>query len=208
MHRKERPLRGIIGLGNVGRKYKNTRHNIGFMTMFALTEAKYSIPVYCPFEGMNHSGFLLKQLCDKKANVTNGNPEDYIIVYDDFNLPLGEIRYRSSGSAGGHNGMQSIITALGTENIPRIKMGIGPRPENVPTTDFVLGDFNESEWSTVKSMIQKVVGFMGLYEVKFNKRLRTHEFFLPDTMTDGEITKHLNGKIIKAKKEDSNDKSS
>lgn len=202
MHRKERPLRGVVGLGNVGAKYKNTRHNIGFMTMFALS-GKYSIPAYCPYEGMNHSGFLLRQLCDKKANITNGSPEDYIIVYDDFNLPLGELRYRSSGSSGGHNGMQSIIDALGTDNIPRIKMGIGPKPEDISTIEFVLGDFKEPEWTAVKTMVDSVVNFMSLYEVKFNKRLRNNEFFLPKAMTDGEITKILNGK-----KEYKNDKSS
>ncbi|RKX21056.1 MAG: aminoacyl-tRNA hydrolase [Candidatus Zixiibacteriota bacterium] len=160
----------IVGLGNIGRKYKNSRHNIGFDVVDCVAEklstkfcirhnlfdvAEINIDNHLvvvlakPTTYMNLSGLAVKALLQEY----NFDISQLLIVVDDFNLPLGKIRIRKSGSDGGHNGLSSIIEELETENFPRLRLGIGPLPENIEVTDFVLGQFKESEKEEVKKII-------------------------------------------------------
>jgi len=150
----------ILGLGNPGKKYAKTRHNIGFMCLDYLA-TKIQIP-FVPGKGdyyilktqflkqdvllvkpttfVNLSGDALAQVCEsfqlEKSQV--------LVVCDDYNLPFGSIRFREKGSAGGHNGLKSVIYNLESEDIPRLRLGIGDSFEDA--IDFVLDDFDSEEY--------------------------------------------------------------
>ena len=151
----------IVGLGNPGRKYQHTRHNVGFDVTEVLSQ-KYDIPIQrlrCkaavgegtirgqrvalaqPQTFMNLSGESVVQL------VNWYKPEDdhLIVVYDDVDLPEGKLRFRPSGSAGTHNGMRNIIYLLGRENFPRVRVGIGRPPEHWDMKDWVLAGYDTKE---------------------------------------------------------------
>lgn len=160
----------IAGLGNPGREYINTRHNIGFETIDAIA-AKYNIDVsekkhkgligkgviegnkvilVKPQTFMNLSGECLREVCD----YYKVDPEsEVIVIYDDITLDVGGIRVRKKGSAGGHNGMKSIIAHLGTEGFMRIRVGIGEKPARMDLADWVLGHFPESDKENLRSGI-------------------------------------------------------
>ncbi|RKX26801.1 MAG: aminoacyl-tRNA hydrolase [Candidatus Zixiibacteriota bacterium] len=164
----------LLGLGNIGRKYNNTRHNIGFDVLdrlvYLLTKKNQTEPVRkkaelydivqvnnfgrqlalaWPRTFMNRSGLAAQELLEK-MNLT---PEQMLVIVDDFNLPLGKLRLRRSGGDGGHNGLESIIEMLGTKNFPRLRLGIGPVPDNVSTIDFVLGRFETEEEASRKEIL-------------------------------------------------------
>lgn len=164
----------IIGLGNPGHKYINTRHNAGFRTVGLLHtlnimnfdgwKAKFNaeisegrignekVVLMMPQTFMNRSGDAVIQ----GVNFWKIAPEDVIFALDDIDLPLGTIRIRREGSAGGHKGLQSALERLGTENIPRVRIGIGtPRAEQVPSEDFVLEKFSGEEMAEIERSIQK-----------------------------------------------------
>ena len=165
-------LKVIVGLGNPGLKYRFTRHNIGFMVIeyFANDlEAKFKrvksynsmmarerfgnqkIILAEPQTYMNLSGIAVKKIVSYYKIPT----QDLLIVYDDFNLQFNQIRIRKKGSSGGHNGMESIIQYLGTEDIPRLRIGIGktyPISE-IEYSDFVLSNFVENEHKRLKKII-------------------------------------------------------
>jgi len=82
---------------------------------------------------------------------------DIIVVYDDISIPLGSLRIRKKGSDGGHNGMKSIINALGTQDIPRMRIGIGPKPFTIGTTDYVLSEFTDDELETIFSVLNRAI---------------------------------------------------
>lgn len=148
----------IAGLGNPGKEYENTRHNVGFMLIDALA-AKYGISVSekkhkaiigkgvidgqkvilaKPQTYMNLSGESLREIVD----YYHLDPEEEVIVIsDDISLDPGQIRIRKKGSAGGHNGLKNIILHLGTEGFSRIKMGVGEKPKQFDLKDWVLGRF-------------------------------------------------------------------
>ncbi|MDD2959309.1 MAG: aminoacyl-tRNA hydrolase [Lachnospiraceae bacterium] len=152
----------IAGLGNPGRKYEKTRHNAGFDTLDILAD-RYRIDVstakfkaLCgtgvidgqkvilvkPQTFMNLSGESLRAVCDfYKIDVE----EELIVIYDDISLAPGQLRIRKKGSAGGHNGMKSIIAQLGTQVFKRIKVGVGEKPQGYDLADYVLGHFSFSE---------------------------------------------------------------
>lgn len=147
----------IIGLGNPGEKYENTRHNVGFMVVDKLGKNWKKGPNYLysdinilgekvklvkPMTYMNLSGEVFKYLPH----------DDIIVVYDDLDLPLGRIRIRKEGSAGGHNGIKSIISYIGKE-FKRIRVGIGPKPENVDAADYVLSNFSPQEFQILQGVI-------------------------------------------------------
>lgn len=158
----------IAGLGNPGREYVNTRHNIGFETIDAIA-AKYNIDVsekkhkgligkgviegnkvilVKPQTFMNLSGECLREVCD----YYKVDPEsEVIVIYDDITLDVGGIRVRKKGSAGGHNGMKSIIAHLGTEGFMRIRVGIGEKPARMDLADWVLGHFPESDKENLRN---------------------------------------------------------
>jgi PTH1 family peptidyl-tRNA hydrolase len=147
----------IVGLGNPGRKYQGTRHNVGYEVLRRLAEktgvgsprtqfqgetvsaevAEEKLLLLCPQTFMNLSGSSVQPARDfyKLEN------DDLLIVCDDFNLPLGKIRLRGAGSAGGQKGLDDIIRRLGTDEVPRLRVGIGPVPEGWDPAGFVLGKF-------------------------------------------------------------------
>ncbi len=158
----------IVGLGNPGRKYSRTRHNIGFLCLEAYA-SKQAIEfkkdkkfigdiaqlshgfLLKPSTYMNRSGDSVKALVDYYKI----DAQDILIIHDDLDLPTGKIRLRYQGGHGGHKGLMSIFTALGTSNIKRIKFGIG-KPEAMDPKDYVLKKFQKSEGDAVIESINKV----------------------------------------------------
>ena len=166
-------MKCIIGLGNIGKEYENTRHNLGFMALDYLCE-KYGISLNkkgkkCiygegiinnnkvsfvkPTTYMNLSGDAVVQI----MNWYKIDTKDILIIYDDVDIPLGEIRYRTKGSGGTHNGMKHIISTIKTEEFARIRIGMENRKEQVPLIDYVLERFNEEELRKIKEEILPVV---------------------------------------------------
>ncbi len=133
----------VFGIGNPGKKYEKTRHNVGFRVIDRLKSQKSkvksqkSVVLIKPRTFVNNSGISAKRVLLKY----NVNPEDFLVVVDDFNLPLGEIRLRKNGSSGGHKGLDSIIEKIGTKAFPRLRIGIGPLIGDA--VEFVLSPFEE-----------------------------------------------------------------
>jgi PTH1 family peptidyl-tRNA hydrolase len=160
----------IAGLGNPGEKYKNTRHNTGFVVVEALASrhsingkfnsrfnaiiGKGSIKgtevlIVQPLTYMNLSGeAVFKILNWYKADIS-----DLLVVFDDVSLDLGKIRFRQEGSAGSHNGIKSIISCCGGQNFARLKVGIGPNPGEHLWTSYVLEKFTAEELEILKKII-------------------------------------------------------
>ncbi|MGG6294455.1 aminoacyl-tRNA hydrolase [Leptolyngbya sp. AN02str] len=166
----------IVGLGNPGQKYDQTRHNIGFVVIDALAKSwQISLAENRKFHGIFGEGFaptrskmrLLKPTTYMNLSgqairaVTDWYklpPESVLIIYDDMDLPLGRMRMRLSGSAGGHNGMKSAIAHLGTQAFPRLRIGIGaPKHPKATaekdTVSHVLGQFSKQEAETVADVV-------------------------------------------------------
>lgn len=164
----------IAGLGNPKKEYDNTRHNIGFALIDALAE-KYRISVLSsrcralvgkgiieghkvilakPLTYMNLSGESIRPLADYyKIDPST----ELIVVSDDVNLPPGQIRIRKKGSAGGHNGLKSVIGQLGSEEFYRIRIGVGEKPKGYDLADYVLGHFSKEEQLLMKEGVDKAV---------------------------------------------------
>ncbi len=154
-------IKAIIGLGNIGRKYEQTRHNVGFdlidilsqeLGSSELSESQYSLirkvdyqdsQIYLvkPTRMMNRSGLAAGELTETMGIAAS----EFLVIVDDFNLPFGSIRIRPRGSSAGHNGLESIIEDLGSEDFPRLRLGIGPIPDETNKTDFVLSKFGPKE---------------------------------------------------------------
>jgi len=153
----------IACLGNPGESYRYTRHNAGFMIGDAIAAYFKFERVGEKFKSIVYSGtinservFLLfpqtfMNLSGEAVRATQLyyklEASDVLIIYDDFDLPLGTLRLREKGSAGTHNGMKSVVECLGTDQLLRLRVGIGPRPENLSISDFVLHSFNKEELS-------------------------------------------------------------
>ncbi|MCH5222157.1 MAG: aminoacyl-tRNA hydrolase [Muribaculaceae bacterium] len=150
----------IVGLGNIGEEYRNTRHNIGFMILDAFAEAsnisfsteRYGdvgrgrvknrqVVLLKPSTFMNLSGNAVRYWKDKEGV----EPENILIVVDDLALPLGALRMKGKGSDAGHNGLKNIAQMLGTESYPRLRFGIGNDFPRGCQVDFVLGNFNAED---------------------------------------------------------------
>lgn len=152
----------IAGLGNPTKQYEKTRHNAGFCVIDCLSE-KYQIPVkQAGFKGLYGSGFIegQKVILLKPQTFMNLSgesiraavdfykidpEEELLVIYDDISLPPGQLRVRGKGSAGGHNGMKNIILHLGGQKFPRVKVGVGEKPEGYDLADYVLGHFSKEE---------------------------------------------------------------
>ena len=163
----------VVGLGNPGAKYKGTRHNIGFMTMDevayqekfdfdkALFDAVFAqvtiggekVIFMKPLTFMNLSGEAIRPL----MNYFKIGIEALLVVYDDMDLPVGKIRLRQKGSAGGHNGIKSIISCLGTSEFNRIKVGVGRPKEGRTVVGHVLNRFEKEEEEDIIFAVQKSV---------------------------------------------------
>lgn len=160
----------IFGLGNPGLKYKKTRHNAGFMAIDALAkelgikmknskfDAKMGegfyegekIVLIKPQTYMNNSGFSVSGV----MNYFNISGDKIIVIYDDMDLAVGNLRIKAKGSAGAHNGMKSIINCIGTQEFPRIRMGIGKPKGEKDVIGHVLGKFGKDENALVEEMTQ------------------------------------------------------
>ncbi len=164
----------IVGLGNPGRQYEHTRHNVGFDVMDAIAE-KYNISIsekkhkaLCgkgvingvkvvlakPQTFMNLSGESVESLL---SYYKLDPEEEMLVIYDDISLAPGNLRIRKKGSAGGHNGIKNIIAQTGTQNFLRIKVGVGEKPKGWDLADYVLGRFDEEERAAVEEAIGHAV---------------------------------------------------
>jgi peptidyl-tRNA hydrolase, PTH1 family len=166
---EEKPIRLVAGLGNPGPEYAATRHNIGFMVVDQLA-AQFGSPwekstkwdalsakcgavlLVKPISFMNHSGYPLFAV----AQFYKIESQEILIVLDDFALPLGRLRLRARGGSGGHNGLESIIIQFGTEEIPRLRIGIGESPRE-GSVDYVLSRFFDEEKPLARSTIGRAV---------------------------------------------------
>jgi len=165
-------LRLIVGLGNPGRDYENTRHNLGFLVVrrlaetlklnFALSSLTNGLTAEGAFEGepicllapstfMNNSGVAVRQVMAKK----DISPDDILVICDDFHLDFGQIRLRTKGSDGGHNGLSSVIQHLKTEQFARLRLGIGQPANKGDTVDYVLEEFKKAEKCQIDAFIDE-----------------------------------------------------
>ncbi|HEO3420983.1 TPA: aminoacyl-tRNA hydrolase [Streptococcus agalactiae] len=176
----------IVGLGNLGSKYNDTKHNIGFMAVDRIvknldvnfTEDKNfkaeigsdfingeKIYFIKPTTFMNNSGIAVKAL----LTYYNISIKDMIIIYDDLDMEVGKIRFRQKGSAGGHNGIKSIIAHLGTQEFDRIKVGIGRPNGRMTVINHVLGKFDKNDEIMISNTLDKVDNAVNYY-------LQTNDF--------------------------------
>ncbi|MCK4601084.1 MAG: aminoacyl-tRNA hydrolase [Phycisphaerae bacterium] len=193
----------VVGLGNPGRRYERTRHNVGFRVADALAGRWRATPWKSAFGGlvseaivarggrqqrvrllkpetfMNASGQAARQAADYYRVVV----EDVLVVLDDMALPLGRLRARPDGSAGGHKGLADVMRAFGTDAVPRLRIGIGQPPEPMAGEDYVLTAFGEDDQSVIAVAIESAARavedwlFEGLAAVmhKYNRPAETGE---------------------------------
>nr|WP_291233597.1 aminoacyl-tRNA hydrolase [Frisingicoccus sp.] len=168
----------IAGLGNPSKTYEGTRHNVGFAMIDALADA-FQIDVTTkkhkaivgrgviegmkvilakPQTYMNLSGESIREIVD----FYKIDPENMIIIYDDISLDVGRLRIRKKGSAGGHNGIKNIIAHLGTDVFPRIKVGIGEKPQGWDLADYVLSKYSKEEQQALREASDDVIGAVKL----------------------------------------------
>jgi PTH1 family peptidyl-tRNA hydrolase len=164
-------LWAVIGLGNPGHRYSGTRHNVGF-TFIKKTAREWKVKLRkkiffskageverkeekillaLPQTYMNKSGLAVRKILEGR----DIKPEHLIVVYDDLDIPLGEIRIRKGGGAGNHKGMSSIVEEIRTENFPRIRVGLGPLPDGENAVNYVLSSFDKAEESRLEQGFRK-----------------------------------------------------
>ena len=182
----------IAGLGNPGREYEYSRHNAGFLCLDILCN-KYSITtdrvkyraltctamieghpclIMRPQTYMNNSGEAIREAAD----FYKIPPEKVIVIYDDISLPTGTLRIRKKGSAGGHNGIKSIIAQLNSDVFPRLKIGVGDRKDkDDDLKDYVLGRFSKEDMETLRKTMEKAVDALA---------------FILDGDTDGSMSRY------------------
>lgn len=170
----------VVGLGNPGSKYHETRHNVGFMAIdlmakeLGLTfseEKTFKAEVASTFLNgekvyfvkpttfMNLSGLAVRAL----LAYYNIPMEDFIVIYDDLDMEVGKLRFRQKGSAGGHNGIKSIIKHIGTQDFKRVKIGIGRPKEGMTVVHHVLGKFDKDDYITILNTLDKVDNAVNYY---------------------------------------------
>lgn len=169
----------IVGLGNIGREYENTRHNIGFMVAdelarrYGVSFGKEDRSAYCaeyrapekiliikPTTYMNLSGFAVGAY----ANFYHLEPEQIAVIQDDMDMPVGQLRIRRKGSAGGHNGIKSITEHLGSSEFARFKIGIGhPEHNNKAVIDHVLHPFYGADKAAIEQAVKEMADALELW---------------------------------------------
>jgi PTH1 family peptidyl-tRNA hydrolase len=164
----------IVGLGNHGEIYRRNRHNVGFLFLdyisdkyktnfrsgkgnFAVAETE-DFKLFKPLTFMNIVGVVVKQIVDYYKISLN----ELLIVYDDADLAFGVVKFRLKGSAGSHNGMKSVIYYLESDEIPRIKIGIGRNP-NIPLKNWVLSNFTDEEMKVLYDRFEKIYSALLIY---------------------------------------------
>lgn len=169
----------IVGLGNPGDKYKTTRHNAGFLALdyaskkwnTSITTSKFEALTAEAVVGGNRTLLVLPQTfmnlsgnaVGKAAKFYKIEPQNITVVFDDISLDVGKMRIRKKGSAGGHNGIKSIIENLGTDEFPRIKIGVGKKPHpEMDLADWVLSNFTKDEQETLNKQFDSVVDALAL----------------------------------------------
>jgi PTH1 family peptidyl-tRNA hydrolase len=159
----------IVGLGNPGRRYEQTRHNIGFMVASRVASLIGAGAVKSRFDGevaeglagskvvvlwpqtfMNASGKSVRKACDFYKLPA----EDVLVICDDMNLPSGRLRFRANGSSGGQKGLADILRHLGTEQVARLRIGIDRPPPGWDTTEYVLGKFTEDQQDRIDAAVE------------------------------------------------------
>lgn len=161
----------IVGLGNPGTEYENTRHNIGFMVIDRLAQtggikldrksrlarwgegtiANERVVLVKPITYMNNSGLAVRE----QLNRPDAGPDRLIVIYDDLDLEPGRVRIRLGGGSGGHRGIQSIINQIGVQDFIRVRVGIGRPPGRQDAADYVLSPFSKREWEDAEFAIIK-----------------------------------------------------
>ena len=157
----------LVGLGNPGRKYSDTKHNFGFWVLNRFTEKRSlkfqagkgdyllvksnDIALVKPTTYMNNSGVAVADYCRYFQNT----PEELLVVYDDIDLPLGTLRFKPNGGSGGHKGMESIIYQLESEDFNRLRIGISAENEMGPSERYVLSPFPKDWKEKINEMIEK-----------------------------------------------------
>ncbi len=161
----------IVGLGNPGKEYERTRHNVGWWVIdrvcrelnLELSREKFKglygelptsrgkVILLKPLTYMNRSGESVKGF----VKFFKLEPQEVLVVYDDLDLPLGKIRLRKKGSSGGHKGLKSVIEQLGTDNFPRLRIGIGRPEKKEEVVNFVLSPFKEGELPAVEEAVER-----------------------------------------------------
>lgn len=192
--KEEKIMYIIVGLGNIGKEYENTRHNIGFKVLDAIAkqlnvsggkdgfrstyiETRYGtqkLVLAKPTTYMNNSGFAVQDLMSWYKCAHN----ELIVIYDDIELPPGDIRIREKGSSGTHNGMRSIIYQLGYDDFPRIRVGIGKQKHDGDLVSHVLGKIGDEDEEMISQAIEQAAqaalmiadGKLCEAQTKFNKK--------------------------------------
>ncbi|MEN9207406.1 MAG: aminoacyl-tRNA hydrolase [Gloeomargarita sp. GMQP_bins_120] len=170
------PLRLVVGLGNPGARYERTRHNVGFRAVEALAhhwgvtwreKSQWhgwiaegpEVLLLKPSTYMNQSGLAVHAVC----RWFQFTPREILVIYDDLDLPFGRLRLRAQGSAGGHNGIKSIIAHLGTQEFPRLRIGIG-RPLGGDSAHYVLAPFPPEQEALLPRLLGEVVRVVDLIQ--------------------------------------------
>lgn len=157
----------MVGLGNPGRRYVETRHNLGWMVLDELgsrlgvrdEREKWDglralagdLTLFKPLTFMNNSGEAVSRL----KSDTYASDDELLVVMDDLDLAFGTVRLRPGGSSGGHRGLKSVLNRLGTQDIPRLRLGIGPCPTDMEPKEYVLSRFSEDELPVVNQMVRQ-----------------------------------------------------
>jgi PTH1 family peptidyl-tRNA hydrolase len=182
-------LWAVVGLGNPGRRFRETRHNVGFIFIKKVAKGwkvrlrkkiflskavevdrkEDKVLLGMPQTYMNRSGLAVKKIVEGRGI----NTENLIVVFDDLDIPLGDVRIRKEGGTGTHKGMHSIVEELGTNKFPRIRIGIGPEVPVEDATEFVLSSFERAEQSHLEEGLRKAQEAL-------------------EMMLDGEIEKAMN----------------
>ena len=171
---EENQRRFVVGLGNPGRRYRGTRHNLGFVVVakvaerWALTAMREAfggrvmegrpsrggverrVMLLTPQTYMNRSGQAVREM----TAFYKAEPQDVLIVLDDLALPPEQLRARVGGSAGGHNGLADVLDRLGSDQVPRLRIGIGPAPDYMDPADYVLQAFRDDELEPMEHAVQ------------------------------------------------------
>jgi len=169
----------VVGLGNPGRRYEGTRHNVGYAVLRELARrfgsgtpkakfhgevleaelAGHKTLLLSPLTFMNNSGLSVQEA----KGFYKVADEDLLVVCDDLNLPVAKLRFRASGSAGGQKGMEDIIRRLGSEEFARLRMGIGAPPEGWDWADYVLSKFSKEEIAEIEEAVGKAADAVALW---------------------------------------------